>query len=206
MHLQRIVSDHSHTAVLHLMGSVVDHPSFVNHVRVNQLGPPFLVFTNELSRTRTVARARFVAMSFFYEFLEHLISKCMEDPEARRIKLNEALRENLEDARIAYVARRGRPSDGHERPRPAKDRTNETNNEAKARAWRCVNGRGRMHGGVADEETTHAQERELEPTDETLGVLDVGKEPAHVGRREETERRKGLGKVEPIRSSVMHAP
>mmetsp|Transcript_11413 Transcript_11413/g.70049 ORF Transcript_11413/g.70049 Transcript_11413/m.70049 type:complete len:96 (+) Transcript_11413:268-555(+) len=60
--------------------------------------------------------------------------------------------------------------------------------------------------GVADEVDTHVQEGELEPTHETLGVLDVGQEPSHVGRREETECRKGHGKVEPVRSAVMQAP
>lgn len=51
-------------------------------------------------------------MAFFYEFLEHLISKCMEDPEERRIKLNEALKQNLEDAIKAYVAPRRRRRTG----------------------------------------------------------------------------------------------
>lgn len=63
-----------------------------------------------------------------------------------------------------------------------------------------------MKQGDADEVDTHAQEGKLEPTHETLGVLDVGQEPSHVGRREETERRKGHGKVEPVRNAVMQAP
>lgn len=63
-----------------------------------------------------------------------------------------------------------------------------------------------MEQRKADEVDTHVQEGELEPTYETLGFLDVGQQPSHVGRTEETERRKGHGKVEPVRSAVMQAP
>jgi len=60
------------------------------------------MFTTVLSESQSDRRGRASsAMAFFYEFLEHLICKCMEDPEERRIKLNEALRQNLEDAKKA---------------------------------------------------------------------------------------------------------
>lgn len=42
-------------------------------------------------------------MSFFFEFLEHFIDKCMEDPEERRKKLNEGLKKKLSDAERVYV-------------------------------------------------------------------------------------------------------
>lgn len=67
------------------------------------------MFTSVLSESQSDRRGRASsAMAFFHEFLEHLICKCMEDPEERRIKLNEALKQNLEDAKKACVARRRR--------------------------------------------------------------------------------------------------
>lgn len=71
------------------------------------------MFTHVLSESQWDRRGGASStMAFFYEFLEHLISKCMEDPEERRIKLNEALKQNLEDAKKAYVARRRRRRTG----------------------------------------------------------------------------------------------